>query len=421
MKLPRFFPVRQSFPRPRVDDIVERVQAELDRVIPAERTSQGAQIGITVGSRGIANIAEITRAAVDFFRSRGAEPFIIPSMGSHGGATAEGQAHLLAHYGVTEEGVGAPVRAAMETEHQGTTAEGVEVYLAKTAVEADGVLLLNRVKPHTDYKGPIESGLAKICAIGLGKLDGATEYHSRVFDIGLGDAIRSAAGLIVSGGKIAGGLAILENAYHDTADLIGVSVDGFFEQEAEILKTAFSLMGRLPLMELDVLYCRRLGKNISGAGMDTNIIGRRVYGYIPGTPWMEGMPAITRICLSDISDESDGNAVGMGLAEYITRRFRDKIDHAVTKLNCMTANSPAGGRMPIVVEDDRELLEAGIRTSPRREDGPRIALIRDTLSLENVYLSEACLPLIEGREDLEVVEEPSEVVFDDAGHLQLSF
>jgi hypothetical protein len=155
--------------------------------------------------------------------------------------------------------------------------------------------------------------------------------------------------------------------------------------------------------------------------MDTNIIGRRVYGYTPGTPWMEGMPAITRICLSDISDESDGNAVGMGLAEYITRRFRDKIDHAVTKLNCMTANSPAGGRMPIVVEDDRELLDAGIRTSPRREDGPRIALIRDTLSLENVYLSEACLPLIEGREDLEVVEEPSEVVFDDAGHLQLSF
>ncbi|MEC9349154.1 MAG: DUF2088 domain-containing protein, partial [Planctomycetota bacterium] len=195
----------------------------------------------------------------------------------------------------------------------------------------------------------------------------------------------------------------------------------FFEQEAEILKTAFGLMGKLPLMELDVLYCQRLGKNISGAGMDTNIIGRGVYGYTPGTPWMEGLPAITRICLSDLTDESDGNSVGMGMAEYITRRFRDKIDHKVTNLNCMTANSPAGARMPIVLEDDRELLAAGIKTSPRREDGPRVALIRDTLSLENVYLSEACLPLIEGREDIEIIAEPADPVFDDAGHLQLSF
>ena len=180
-------------------------------------------------------------------------------------------------------------------------------------------------------------------------------------------------------------------------------------------------MGKLPLMELDVLYCQRLGKNISGAGMDTNIIGRGVYGYTPGTPWMEGLPAITRICLSDLTDESDGNAVGMGMAEYITRRFCGKIDHKVTNLNCMTANSPAGARMPIVLEDDRELLAAGIKTSPRREDGPRVALIRDTLSLENVYLSEACLPLIEGREDIEIIEEPVDPVFDEAGHLQLSF
>ena len=421
MTLPRIFPVRQSFPRPRVDEIAARVHSELDRVLPAQRVSDGAKIGITVGSRGIANIAEITRAAVDYFKSCGAIPFIIPAMGSHGGATAEGQVHLLAHYGVTEEGVGAPVHAAMETEHQGTTAEGVEVYLARTALEADGVLLLNRVKPHTDYKGPIESGLAKICAIGLGKLDGAREYHSRIFDIGLGEAIRSAAGLIIAGGKVIGGLAILENAHHDTADLLGVSTEGFFEQEAEILKTAFGLMGRLPLMELDVLYCQRLGKNISGAGMDTNIIGRGVYGYTPGTPWMEGLPAITRICLSDITEESDGNAVGMGMAEYITRRFCDKIDHQVTNLNCITANSPAGARMPIVLEDDRELLEVGIRTSPRREDGPRVALIRDTLSLENVYLSEACLPLVEGRAGIEATGEPAEPVFDDAGHLQLSF
>ena len=421
MTLPRIFPVRQSFPRPAVDDITARAEAELERVLPAERISDGAKIGVTVGSRGIANIAGITRAVVGYLKSRGASPFIIPAMGSHGGATAEGQAHLLAHYGVTEEGVGAPVHAAMETEHQGTTAEGVEVYLAKTAIEADGVLLLNRIKPHTDYKGPIESGLTKICAIGLGKLDGATEYHSRIFDIGLGDAIRSAAGLIVGSGKVIGGLAILENAYHDTADLIGVSADGFFEQEAEILKTAFDLMGKLPLMELDVLYCQRIGKNISGAGMDTNIIGRGVYGYTPGTPWMEGLPAITRICLSDLTDESDGNSVGMGMAEYITQRFCDKIDHKVTNLNCMTANSPAGARMPIVLEDDRELLAAGIKTSPRREGGPLVALVRDTLSLENVYLSEACLPLIEGREEIEIIAEPADPVFDDAGHLQLSF
>ena len=194
MQLPKMMRVKQHFDAPTLDDIPGALREEIAKQNLSGKINKGDSVAISVGSRGIANIAGITRAVVGYLKSRGASPFIIPAMGSHGGATAEGQAHLLAHYGVTEEDVGAPVHAAMETEHQGTTAEGVEVYLAKTAIEADGVVLLNRIKPHTDYKGPIESGLTKICAIGLGKLDGATEYHSRIFDIGLGDAIRSAAG-----------------------------------------------------------------------------------------------------------------------------------------------------------------------------------------------------------------------------------
>ncbi len=421
VEIPRTFPVRQHFSRPRVGDIAPAVRAELDRVIAPDALRSGAEIGITVGSRGIACIAEITRAAVAYLRERGAQPFIIPSMGSHGGATAEGQANLIAHFGVTEEAVGAPVRAAMETRSLGVTDDGVEVFIAETAWQADGVLLMNRVKPHTDYKGPIESGLAKIGAIGLGKLEGAQEYHNHIFDIGLGAAIRSATGRILDTGKVIAGLAILENAYHETARIAGVAADAFFATEEELLREAFSLTGRLPIDEIDVLFCERLGKNISGAGMDTNIIGRHTQGYVPGVPWQPGQPSITRIVVSDLSDESDGNGIGMGMVEYATRRFYDKVDHAITSLNGITANAPAGARSPVVLENDREALVAGLRTVRRRASGPRLVHVRDTLALENVWLSEACLPLVEGDDRVEIVGPPRPMEFDANGYVVSPF
>ncbi len=420
-EIPRVFLARQRFQRPRVEDLEAAVKGELARIFPAGLIRPGARIGITVGSRGIANIAGIARAAVDFFKSREARPFIIPAMGSHGGATAEGQRALIAHYGVTEEAMGCPVRGEMKTRSLGRTSRGIEAFIAETALDSDGVLLMNRVKPHTDYKGPIESGLTKICGIGLGKLEGASEYHSHLHDLGLGAAIRSAVEKILETRKILGGLAILENAYHETARIAGVPAGRLFEEEERLLKEAYQLMGRLPFQEFDLLVCDQMGKNISGAGLDTNIIGRCVYGFIQGKPWIEGMPSIARIFVRTLTEESDGNAVGMGLFEFATPRFMAKVNHQITQLNAFTACSPLGAKPPIVLPNDREAIAVALKTSKRRPGGPLLAYIRDTLSLEEVFLSEAFLSEARRRQDLTVMGEPRPLEFDREGWLVSPF
>jgi hypothetical protein len=419
--IPLFFTVRQTFDRPRVHDLAATVRGEMERVLPAGSVPAGVRIGVTVGSRGIRDVAAVVRTAVDFLKARGARPFVLPAMGSHGGATLEGQRQLIAHYGVTEEAMGCPVRAEMETRSLGRTASGVEVRMAETAWQADGVLLVNRVKPHTDYKGPLESGLAKICAIGLGKYEGAREIHRHLFTLGLGPTIRGVAEKLVETGRVLGGLAILENAYHETAKVVGVPARGLFEAEEALLVEARRLMGRLPLDELDILVCDRLGKNISGTGLDTNIVGRSIYGYTPGLPWCDGMPRILRVAVMDLSDESDGNAVGMGLVDFVPERFVRRVDHEVTRLNALTSCSPAGAKTPVVLPDDREAILAAIRTSPLRAGGPRIVYVRDTLELELALVSEACRPLVEGRDGMEVVSGPAPLRFDPEGRLLSPF
>ncbi|MBN1442117.1 MAG: DUF2088 domain-containing protein [Planctomycetes bacterium] len=421
VEIPPMFLARQRFDRPRVDDPAAAVAEQLERLLPPSSLRPGAPIGVTVGSRGIANIAEIARAAVDFLRARGAAPFIIPAMGSHGGARAEGQAQLIAHLGVTEASMGCPIRSSMETRSLGTTPEGIDVRIAEAAWEADGILVMNRIKPHTDYKGEIESGLAKMCAIGLGKYDGAREIHGRLFDLGLGVAIRRVAEAVLSTGRIIGGLAILENAYHETARIAAVPAGELLDREAELLVEARRLMGRLPLGEIDVLVCDLLGKNISGTGLDTNVIGRGIHGYVEGVPWCEGMPSVMRIVVRDLSAESDGNAVGMGLADFVTERFLSKVDQRVTALNSMTGCAPAGARTPIVLADDREAITAAIRSSRRRPAGPLIVHVRDTLALVDGMLSEACRPLVEGRSDIEILSEPAPLEFDAGGYLKSPF
>ena len=419
--IPLFFTVRQSFDRPRVGDVTAAVRGELEAVLPGRSIGADARVGVAVGSRGIRDIATVVRAAIDFLKGRGARPFILPAMGSHGGATAEGQRQLIAHYGVTEEAMGCPVRAEMETRGLGRTASGVEVRVAETAWQSDGVLLVNRVKPHTDYKGPLESGLAKMCAIGLGKYDGAREIHRHLFTVGLGEAIRGVAEEVVATGRILGGIALLENAYHETARVVGVPARALFETEEGLLVEARRLMGRLPLDEIDVLVCDRLGKNISGAGLDTNVIGRSVYGYTAGQPWREGMARILRIAVMDVSDESDGNAVGMGLVDFVPERFTRRVDHGVTRLNALTSCCPTSAKTPVVLADDREAIRAAIRTSPVRPEGPRVVYARDTLELERVLVSEACRPLVEGREGVEIVSGPAPLRFDGSGRLLSPF
>jgi hypothetical protein len=420
-EIPAFFRVRQSFERPRVTHPAREVRAELQRVFPGEAIAAGAEIGVTVGSRGISGIAAITRAAVDFLRERRARPYNIPARASPAGPSDSAQARLIAHFGVTEETMGCPVRAGMPTRSLGRTADGVEIRLAEVAWESGGILLVNRIKPHTDFKAPLESGLAKIGAIGLGKLEGAREIHRHLFTLGLANAIRSVAQSLLATGKILGGLAILENAYHETAKIVGVPRAGLFATEERLLEEARRLMGRLPLDEIDVLVCDRLGKNISGAGLDTNITGRSVYGYTPGTPWCKGMPSITRIAVMDVSDESDGNAVGMGLVDFVPERFLSRVDRRVTSLNSITACAPAGAKTPVALPDDREAILAAIRTSAIRAEGPRVVYARDTLALEHVLVSEACLPLLAERADLELASRPESLTFDERGRLRSAF
>jgi hypothetical protein len=420
-EIPAFVGLRQAFPRPRVAEPTAAVRDELEKVLPRGSLPRGARVGVTVGSRGIHNVATLTRAAVDFLKERGARPFILPAMGSHGGASAEGQRQLVAHYGVTEEAMGCPVRAEMETRSVGRTDAGIDVRVAEAAWDSDGVLLMNRIKPHTDFKGPLESGLTKICAIGLGKYDGSREIHRHLFSLGLGQAIRSVAGKLLETGRILGGVGILENAYHETARVVGVPARDLFEAEERLLDEARGLMGRLPLGEIDVLVCDRLGKNISGTGLDTNIIGRSVYGYTHGQAWCEDMPRILRVAVMDVSDESDGNAVGMGLVDFVPERFIRRVDHDVTRLNALTSCSPTGAKTPVVLPDDRAVLLAAIQTSPLRPEGPRVVYIRDTLELEHVLVSESCRPLVEGREGIEVVSDPAPLRFDEEGRLQSPF
>lgn len=412
VEIPRFLLVKQSFPRPRVGNLEEEVFKQLSKLDRVNNLKPGAKIAITAGSRGISNIAEITRFAVKFFIEKGFQPIIIPAMGSHGGATPEGQAHLIEHYGISEETMGVPVNSSLDVISLGKTKEGVEAFIAKSAFESDGVLLLNRIKDHTDYKGAIESGLTKICGIGLGKLRGAQEYHSFTFGIGLGDAIRSATGKILESGKILGGLGIIENAYHETAKLAGVNVNTFFAEEEALLLESKALMPSLPLKEIDVLLVSYLGKNISGTGMDTNIIGRSVRGYADDTSWMDYMPKICRIVVEDITDESDGNAIGMGSADFITEKFRRRINYRSTTLNAVTGRSVASAKTPIVLENTFDAIQVALGTAPRRKEGSSMVYIEDTLSLDAIYVSENCRSLLVAQSNLEISKESYDLKFD---------
>lgn len=414
--IPPMAPIRQHFERPRVGDPAEVVREELARIFPGDPPLKGKRIGVTAGSRGIHNIAVITRSAVDFLKQAGAEPFIIPAMGSHGGATAEGQKALIAHYGITEESMGVPLRAEMETVEVGRV-DGVTVHCAVPAWESDGVLLLNRIKPHTELKGVVESGLVKIGGIGLGKFKGAEEYHGHFFGLGLDKAITIATSEHIRNGKIVGGLAIIENAYCETARIVGLPPQNIVEGEKALLAEARSLMPRLPLDDIDVLFVKRMGKNLSGTGLDTNIIGREIYGYIPGESWKPYMPRIHHIVVSELSAQSNGNAIGMGLANFGTARLRDAINHETTYINGLTGLTTIHSHMPVILDNDREAMSAAMAISWKHPGNPLVICIRDTLSLTDLYVSEACLPLLQERDNIEITADPAPLPFDDKGYL----
>jgi hypothetical protein len=417
MNLPKMAKTRQVFTQPEVTDIPAKIKSELKVKNLKGRIKKGQRIAVTAGSRGISNIPLILKTVVSELKVLGAEPFILTAMGSHGGATPEGQIGVLHSLGINEVSVGAPIEAGMEVEVIGALPDGVEVHLNRIAQGADGIFVVGRVKPHTDFKGEIESGLLKMLAIGLGNQKGAEMIHWHKYD-GYHRILPEAGRFIAEKTNIVMGLALLENAHHRTAEIHALHPEEFYDREKTLLETAKDLLPRLPFKEIDVLVVEEIGKNISGVGMDTNVTGKF---------WMprEHDPRaaeIKKIAVLDLSEETHGNAIGFGLADVTTRRAFDKIDHHQTYVNCLTQGSGHTGKIPPYLANDRDAIATAIRISgPIRPEEARVIRIKNTQELETLYLSEALVeelsasPELQGR--LEVLEEPREMQFDVMGYL----
>src|SRR5258705_4664191 len=414
MRFSRLLMVRQNFPDRAIRDIPGAVRKELTSSPFASRLKPGSRVAIGVGSRGITNIATIVRAAVDYWKSQGMRPFIFPAMGSHGAATAEDQAVVHAHYGIIEETMGCPIVSSLDVVPLGPTPEKINTFMDRNAFESDGVMLIGRVKWHTDFAGKIESGLFKMMAIGLGKFAGAQHYHTYAYKMGLDRVIRSIGRQVLSSGKILGGLAILEDAHHSTAQLTAVPVESMEQREEELLSLAKSWMGKIP-MDLDILILDEIGKNISGAGMDTKVVNRGVHGQY--NPWPDA-PLIVRIFIRDLSDLSYGNGVGLGMADVISDRLLNKIDWNPTRINSLTASTPAAIRTPAHFPTDRECLERITPTVGKFAiKEVTIGWIRNSLELGTIALSENLLSQIKRNPLLEIVGPAEEFSFDSEGNL----
>lgn len=414
MTFPRMFTVLQKFPNRRLEDIQGAVLSELTGSNFGASVRPGGTVAIGVGSRGISNIATIVKAVVGYWKDAGFEPFIFPAMGSHGAATAEGQTDVLAHYGITPETMGCPLRSSLETVSIGTTPEGIEAHLDKNAFGSDGVMMIGRVKWHTDFEGKLESGLFKMMAIGLGKWAGAATYHSRAFSLGLEQVIRSVGRQVLGTGKIVGGIAILEDARHNTAEIHAVRADVMERREEELLERVKSWMGRIPF-DLDLLIIDEIGKNISGAGMDTRVVNRGVAGQY--NPWAAA-PTITRIFVRELSANTYGNASGVGMADIVTDRLVAAIDLKPLYINTLTSLSPACARIPMHFATDRECIERIAKTCGKDDMSTlRIGRIRNTLELSPLALSETLRAEIEANELLETAGPAQEIAYDESGNL----
>src|SRR5262245_30196419 len=408
--LPTMIRLRQTFTRPRVDDIPRTVAERLQAAhLPVKR---GDTVAVGAGSRGIANIDTIVGATVRYLLDLGARPFVFPAMGSHGGGTAEGQLSVLAHYGITEATMGCPVRATMDVEQVGE-ALGLPVWLDRFAAGADWIGLVNRVKPHTDFKGSIESGLFKMMTIGLGKWKGAVQYHRANVNHGYETVITSVGREMLAKARIGFGLGIAENGYDETAAIEAFTAAELEAGERRLLKSAREWMAKLPFSPIDVLIVEQIGKNISGSGMDTNVIGRPTNPFEP----FPADPKILWIVALDITEESYGNATGLGNADFTTRRLVDKIDMKATLINSITACAPWGARIPATYETDREAIETALDciglTPPERA---RVVRIKNTLMLGELEVSDAFAAEVARRSDLTIVGE-APLRFDVTGRL----
>lgn len=412
---PQIFRVRQSFEGPRLEHVAQAVEEQLATLSLSSRIKPGETVAVTAGSRGIANIHLITRAIIQHLLQLGARPFIVPAMGSHGGGTAEGQRKILESYGITESFCGCPIRASMDTVIVCQAAEGFPVHFDKHASTADHVVVCGRVKPHTNFTGDIESGLMKMMLIGLGKHHGARIYHRAIKDYSFGQIVRSVAREVLAKCRVVAGLAIVENAYDETAKIAAVRPDEFEARETELLVLAKQWMPRLPFRTADVLIVDEIGKNVSGSGMDTNVVGRK---YIDHRPADDEYPKIKQIAVRGLTPITHGNAAGIGLAEFCRSRVIREMDVYATRTNCLTGGHGTGAMLPLDYETDREMLDHAFQVIGLVAPSDcKLMWIRNTLEVTEVECSAAYWAEAQNRPDLEILAEPRAMCFDAVGNL----
>jgi hypothetical protein len=412
----RMRPIRQYIPDRSIADLPGVVRMRLDSSEFSSKPKRGGRIAIGVGSRGIAHIATIVRSAVTYWNDGGYKPFIFPAMGSHGAATAEGQAQVLARYGIDEGTMDCPILSSLEVVSLGRTHDGIEVFMDRNAYCSEGVMLIGRVKWHTDFDGKLESGLFKMMAIGLGKFAGARQYHAFAHNAGLEHVIRTVGHQVLSSGKIIGGLAVVEDGLHNTAHVEAVPINVMEQREEELLSLAKSWKARIPVDHLDLLIVDEIGKNIMGSGMDTKVVNRSVHGAY--NPWKDAGTRIERILVRDLNDITHGNAAGIGLADVIHDRVLAKVDWNMTWVNVLTGSVPAAGRMPIHFATDRECIEKVAPTAGRVDNKDvTIGWIWNTLELTTLMLSENLREQIEANPNLEIIGPAQDFCYDQSGNL----
>lgn len=413
IQLPKMFRVRQLFPRPKieVDKIPDIIASLLSEDKFSSQIKPGMRIAITAGSRGVANVALITKCIADFVKLKGASPFIVPAMGSHGGATAEGQREILAGYGIVEEYVGCPIVSSMEVKKIGQTEDGRDVFIDKNAAEADGIIISCRIKPHTAFRGPYESGIMKMMAIGLGKQHGAEVCHAEGFK-NMAKNVPLFGQAILKYAPVLFAVATIENAFDETCKLIAINADEVAEKEPPLLKEAFTYMPRILVDECDVLVVDQIGKNFSGDGMDPNITGTFC------TPYATGGIKSQKVCVLDLSPETHGNGIGLGYSSATTKRVFEQLDLPSMYPNAITCTVLGGVRIPIVMESDKEAIQVCVRTCVEIDKtNPKIVRIPNSLHIEHIMLSEAYYNQAKQMSNITIESEPEYLKFNENGDL----
>jgi len=413
LELPKMRMVRQSADIPPAVDILKEIDREWNRIKEKLSIAPGANVAICVGSRGIANLAPVVAAVAGRLKSTGYAPFVTPAMGSHGGATPDGQMEVLRARGISEDTIGVPVRATMDVVPMGE-ADGIPLFLDRLAHEADGIVLINRIKPHTNFIGPTESGLIKMMAIGLGNQVGAEHYHRLSVVRSQYEIISTAGKELIRKSPVLFGVGLFENQRHETAAVRMALAHEIESVEADLLKTARKCLATLPFDEIDLLIIDEMGKEISGEGIDPNVVGRDVIAYGAKRP----LPRITRIFVRNLTEASEGSAVGIAQADFTTQRLVDKMDFHATAINCLTACAPEAGKIPLAYESDQEAIQSALMTlRPSETADLRIVQIKNTMALMTLLVSTACLPELKGKAGIFIDPDEITLTFDDDGNL----